>query len=634
VQINRVVRNSGPAIASGTITTTHKEHEQQQLLAADLRLRQQKQHLNRKEEEELAPLASALSVEPITIDTSSHHSPPVATAAHASLSDALIYSDLTNTNATTNNESPGLIYDETDINNDLLLTSGLASPPLASLKQQLPSSELLCPFSNDKEGNAVTSDDDSLVPVRHIMSRAVLVPCCGYFICCEDCIGERLMNKSLSTSSIIECPQPNCLQEITASHRFIPHKPMRQRVDAYLAEQCKRLRVDDPRLVRTSFAAALFTEKSSCSPPEPSSLTSSPRAYGTTTAILNSPVSKKEQQPQEDQSSSSTLTATSITKKSATTTTGGSILAVVKKPFNHIRNLRLKSKSSSLSQQQALTAAAQASLLSNSITQTIESEQLVQDKPEENTKAVSEDENSGLSSDSAEETDVAKSQDEPLQSQLLPEPNVDQEAVAENTVVENKASEELEVELNQKEKDETQGSDEEASRSSARGRDRRRRRRRRRSGSGSDTSSSRSRSGSSGSSSSGSSSSGSSSGSSRSSTPSLKDEKQASKACGDRMETIHHEQPVVLASSSGTHVPMGQDMMMMNGGGGVGVDGNFYYNQMPQQQQQQFAPEMNNFYPQQHGIMDGGLHQQQQHQIFYSNPNQMYMPNSRFIFVF
>ena len=44
VQINRVVKNIGPAIAGGTVTSTHKQNEQ----LADMRLKQQQQMRNKR----------------------------------------------------------------------------------------------------------------------------------------------------------------------------------------------------------------------------------------------------------------------------------------------------------------------------------------------------------------------------------------------------------------------------------------------------------------------------------------------------------------------------------------------------------------------------------------------------------
>jgi hypothetical protein len=55
------------------------------------------------------------------------------------------------------------------------------SPSAVLVKKQqqqqpsLPSAELLCPFE-DKETRE-----------RHLMENAIVVPCCGYFICCENC---------------------------------------------------------------------------------------------------------------------------------------------------------------------------------------------------------------------------------------------------------------------------------------------------------------------------------------------------------------------------------------------------------------------------------------------------------------
>ncbi len=79
-----------------------------------------------------------------------------------------------------------------------------------------PSTELLCPFI-DESGSL------------HLIQNAVIVPCCGYLICCEGCIRERI-NKA----SFLECPHEGCIQEITSNHRLTPYKPIRQKVIEYL----------------------------------------------------------------------------------------------------------------------------------------------------------------------------------------------------------------------------------------------------------------------------------------------------------------------------------------------------------------------------------------------------------------
>jgi hypothetical protein len=124
------------------------------------------------------------------------------------------------------------------------------SPAAASKReQQLPSIELLCPFEDKERGE------------RHLMTRAVLVPCCGYFICCEECLDDRLAKQH----AYVECPHDTCLQEITSNHRYIPHKPMRQRVDEYILNQSRLLQLNDstPQQVRRTFSVSLFTQLNS-----------------------------------------------------------------------------------------------------------------------------------------------------------------------------------------------------------------------------------------------------------------------------------------------------------------------------------------------------------------------------------
>ncbi len=79
-----------------------------------------------------------------------------------------------------------------------------------------PPPELLCPFM-DESGSL------------HLIQNAIIVPCCGYLICCEGCIRERI-NKA----TFLECPHECCIQEITSFHRLTPYKPIRQKVIEYL----------------------------------------------------------------------------------------------------------------------------------------------------------------------------------------------------------------------------------------------------------------------------------------------------------------------------------------------------------------------------------------------------------------
>ncbi len=106
-----MVRNIGPAIASGTITTTHKESEQM----ADLRMKQ-KQQLSAKQAEtsnlggSSQPVTLSVTnefgdlIEPITVDTkaSANEAPKQASPV-----DALIYGDLYNDVDLNNEHSTG-----------------------------------------------------------------------------------------------------------------------------------------------------------------------------------------------------------------------------------------------------------------------------------------------------------------------------------------------------------------------------------------------------------------------------------------------------------------------------------------------------------------------------------------------
>ena len=71
--------------------------------------------------------------------------------------------------------------------------------------------ELKCPFGD------------------HIIKDAVLVPCCGHFICCDECIREKISN-----DECVECPYEECDQEIGSLESITPYHNMRRMVNDYL----------------------------------------------------------------------------------------------------------------------------------------------------------------------------------------------------------------------------------------------------------------------------------------------------------------------------------------------------------------------------------------------------------------
>ena len=71
--------------------------------------------------------------------------------------------------------------------------------------------ELKCPFGD------------------HILKDAVLVPCCGHFICCDDCIRNRISNEES-----IDCPNESCDQEIDSFAGITPYHEMRRKCNEFI----------------------------------------------------------------------------------------------------------------------------------------------------------------------------------------------------------------------------------------------------------------------------------------------------------------------------------------------------------------------------------------------------------------
>lgn len=67
--------------------------------------------------------------------------------------------------------------------------------------------ELKCPFGD------------------HIIRDAVLVPCCGHFVCCDECIRQKISN-----DENIECPHADCDQEIGSLGSITPYHETRKKV--------------------------------------------------------------------------------------------------------------------------------------------------------------------------------------------------------------------------------------------------------------------------------------------------------------------------------------------------------------------------------------------------------------------
>ena len=156
VQINRIVRNLGPAIAGGTITSTQKENE----LLASIRIKQQQKL------QEITGTSTLDDItKPLSIKTQfSSHVTSSPTSMNASPNEN--YKSSPRINQRTS------IYDNLEENSS---TSSSLNEQSKSIAPSLPPLELLCPFEDTENSQ------------RHLMKNAVIAPCCGYFICCEDC---------------------------------------------------------------------------------------------------------------------------------------------------------------------------------------------------------------------------------------------------------------------------------------------------------------------------------------------------------------------------------------------------------------------------------------------------------------
>ena len=65
----------------------------------------------------------------------------------------------------------------------------------------------------------------------HLIKDAVLVPCCGHFICCDECIRNKISNDE------VRCPYPDCDQDMGSLESITPYHQMRKMVNDYLNDQ-------------------------------------------------------------------------------------------------------------------------------------------------------------------------------------------------------------------------------------------------------------------------------------------------------------------------------------------------------------------------------------------------------------
>jgi hypothetical protein len=64
---------------------------------------------------------------------------------------------------------------------------------------------------------------------EHLLKDAVIIPCCGHFVCCDQCIREKISN-----DEVVECPNEACDQEIGSLTTITPFHEMRRKVNDYL----------------------------------------------------------------------------------------------------------------------------------------------------------------------------------------------------------------------------------------------------------------------------------------------------------------------------------------------------------------------------------------------------------------
>ena len=64
---------------------------------------------------------------------------------------------------------------------------------------------------------------------KHIVKDAVLIPCCGHFICCNECIHEKMLK-----DKIVECPIKECDYELDSIKSLTPHHQIRKLANDYL----------------------------------------------------------------------------------------------------------------------------------------------------------------------------------------------------------------------------------------------------------------------------------------------------------------------------------------------------------------------------------------------------------------
>jgi hypothetical protein len=196
VQINRVVRNIGPALASGIITSTHKENEQIEQLRHKQRQMQEKAAATTVTTTggDALELSSAQTVDESGSNKYEMNDSGISLYTDLFDSSSPLASDENSSKVNINNtitsgddiykigdensqESSGQI--DTDSQQNTMLQqkeqeqSKLTGTQVDFQQDSIPD-ELLC---------VLRDEGDS----PHLMHNAVIVPCCGYFVCCEQC---------------------------------------------------------------------------------------------------------------------------------------------------------------------------------------------------------------------------------------------------------------------------------------------------------------------------------------------------------------------------------------------------------------------------------------------------------------
>lgn len=102
--------------------------------------------------------------------------------------------------------------------------------------------------SKSKEQQTNTAEQVSQIPAdlkcpfgEHIIKDAVLVPCCGHFVCCDECIKQKILN-----DENIECPYEKCDLEIGSLVSITPFHETRKKVNDYLNELKKSQKPTSP----------------------------------------------------------------------------------------------------------------------------------------------------------------------------------------------------------------------------------------------------------------------------------------------------------------------------------------------------------------------------------------------------